>query len=136
MSLTAATAQSILESDFAPWVKALQLDILGIGPDGATLSMPVTPHVLRIGDILSGQALSALADTGMVFACAGALGTWRPVATTNLEVQFLRPGSGTSIHCDARVTRRGTALIFARAEMTARPSDKLVATATANFYLP
>ncbi|MDQ2095472.1 PaaI family thioesterase [Rhodalgimonas zhirmunskyi] len=117
-------------------MQALDLTVEEIGPDGATLTMPITPALCREGDILSGQSLAALADTAMVIACTGAMGAVRPVATTNLDLQFLRPGVGAAIRCTARVTRMGKALIFTRATMTDLPSGKDVATATATFFQP
>ena len=71
----------------------------------------------------------------MVFACAGLFGEMKPVATTNLEVQFLRAGLGETIICDAEIVKPGRNLIFTRATMRAAPSGKDIATATATFYL-
>lgn len=136
MALTPAEAQQILEENFAPWVKALDLTITEITRDGATLTMPITDDLARVGGIISGQALAAMADTAMVFATFGHLQEPRPVATTNLDTQFLRPGTGDTIRCDAEIVRAGKALIFTRATMTALPSDKVVATATATFFVP
>jgi uncharacterized protein (TIGR00369 family) len=135
MSLTPEDAQAIFDQDFAPWVRALDLTITAISPTGATLQMPITPDLTRMGDVLSGQALAALADTAMVFACAGLFGAMKPVATTNLEVQFLRPGLGEAIICDAEIVKPGRNLIFTRARLRAAPSGKDIATATATFYL-
>ncbi|GAA6165988.1 PaaI family thioesterase [Pelagimonas sp. KU-00592-HH] len=136
MALTPADAQRFLEENFAPWVKALDLTITDITRDGATLTMPITDDLARVGGIISGQALAAMADTAMVFATFGHLQEPRPVATTNLDTQFLRPGTGDTIRCDAEIVRAGKALIFTRATMTALPSDKVVATATATFFVP
>jgi len=136
MTLTPATAQTFLEENFADWVRALDLTITDIGPDGATLRMPITQQLARVGGILSGQALAAMADTSMVFACAGHMGAFKPVATTNLDTVFLRPGTGDTVRCEAEIVRAGKALIFARATMIAEPSEKPVATATATFFVP
>ena len=136
MPLTPTDAQRILDDNFAPWVKALNLTITDIDTDGATLTMPITPDLARVGGIISGQALAAMADTAMVFAAMGHLQEPRPVATTNLDTVFLRPGVGDEICCNAEIVRAGKALIFARATMTALPSGKDVATATATFYVP
>ncbi len=134
-NLTPKTAQDFFEANFAPWVRALGLRLSHIGPTGATMSMNITPELTRMGDILSGQALAAMADTTMVFACFGLFDAMKPVATTNLETQFLRPGMGDSIRCEAHIVKPGRNLIFTRADMFAEPSGKLVATATATFYL-
>ncbi|WP_270729361.1 PaaI family thioesterase [Shimia sp. Alg240-R146] len=136
MPLTPDDAQTLLAKGFAPWVQALDLTITDISPTGATLTMPITDALARFGGIISGQALAAMADTAMVFACFGHLDAFTPVATTNLDTQFLRPGTGDLIRCDAEIVRAGKALIFARATMVALPSDKAVATATATFFVP
>ncbi|SPF81904.1 PaaI family thioesterase [Pseudoprimorskyibacter insulae] len=129
-------ANAALEDNFASWVKALRPKVTEIGPDAAVLEIPITEDIARVGGIVSGQALSALADTAMVFACAGHLGEFTPVATTNLETRFLRPGTGDTIRCTARVIRGGKALIFAEATLTALPADKPVAQASATFFKP
>jgi uncharacterized protein (TIGR00369 family) len=98
--------------------------------------MPITPALARVGGIVSGQALSALADTAMVIASAGHFGKFVPVATTNLDIQFLRPGTGDRVVCAAEVVRAGRALVFARATLMAEPAGKPIATATATFYVP
>ncbi len=135
-ALTPAEAQIFLQDNFAPWIHALNLTVTKISAQGATLTMPITPDLARIGGIICGQALAAMADTAMVIATSGHFGRLHPVATTNLDTQFLRPGTGDSITCDAEIIRAGKSLIFTRATMTAQPSDKPVATATATFFVP
>ncbi len=136
MPLTPAEAQQIFDDNFAPWVRALGLTFTETDASGrCTAEMPVTQDLTRMGDVLSGQALAAMADTVMVFACASLFGEMRPVATTNLEVQFLRAGLGERIVCDAAITKPGRNLLFCRAVMRAEPSGKDVATASATFYL-
>jgi len=136
MTLSTAEAQDFLEQGFAPWVKALDLTVDAISADQAVLSMPITDQLARMGGIISGQALAAMADTSMAIACLGHFGEMRPIATTNLDTQFLRPGTGERIRCDARIVRAGKALIFCQASMVALPDEKQVATATATFYCP
>ena len=130
------TANGWLAEYFADWVRALEPRVDSVGCSGVVLSMPVTPAIARVGGIVSGQALAALADTTMVIACARHLRGFRPVATTNLDLQFLRPASGERVSCAATITRAGKALIFTRAVLTAEPSGKEVATATATFSVP
>lgn len=129
-------ANGWLEDYFADWVRALGIHVERMACTGAILTIPVTPEIARVGGIVSGQALATLADTAMVIACAGHFREFRPVATTNLDVQFLRPASGESIECTATIVRAGKSMIFARAVLTAEPSGKEVATATATFAVP
>ncbi|WP_425100944.1 PaaI family thioesterase [Tropicibacter sp. S64] len=134
--LDCAAAQALLEENFADWVQALQPRITAIGPGGATLEIPITPAIARVGGIVCGQALATLADTSMVFACAGHFGDFKLVATTNLETRFLSAARGEAVRCEARVIRAGRALIFAEARLTAQPDGKAVAAASATFFLP
>ena len=132
--MTPDIAEKILEENFADWVKALDLSVLEISPENALIRMPLGDHLARVGGIVSGQALAALADTSMVLATIAHAGIFKPFATTDLHTQFLRPGVGTAILCKAEVVKAGRALVFARAEMTEEDSGKAIATATATFY--
>lgn len=126
-------AQAFLDENFAPWVLSLRPQVVSIGSDSATLDIPITPDIARAGNIVSGQTLATLADTAMVIACGAAAGEMMPVGTVTLDTQFLRPASGDRIVAVAEVTRMGRAMIFARATLTALPSGKAVAFATATF---
>lgn len=134
--MTPEIAQKLLTENFADWVRALDLTVTAIDAEHALLRMPLGEHVARVGGIVSGQALAALADTAMVFAAIGHSGAFKPFATTDLHVQFLRPGTGAAILCRAHVIRAGRALVFARCDMTEEDSGKPVAAATATFYAP
>lgn len=134
--MTTQELQDFLDQNFAQWVRALDLTVTQADPTGVTLSMPITDALARVGGIVSGQALAALADTSMVLAAIAHTGQLRPIATTDLHTQFLRPGVGTAISCHAHVVRAGKSLIFARADMTSVDTGKPVATASASFYVP
>ena len=131
--MTPATAQKFLLDNFAPWVLALDPTVTHIDPDKTTLEIPITDALNRTGGIVSGQALTALADTAMVLACGGHLGEMVPVGTVTLDTQFLRPASGEVIRAEAEVTRAGRSMIFTRCTLFAEPSGKPVAIATATF---
>ncbi|EBA09081.1 Phenylacetic acid degradation-related protein [Sagittula stellata E-37] len=103
---------------------------------GAVLEIPVTAEIARVGGIVCGQALSTLAETAMVFACAGHLGEFVPVATTNLETRLLSAARGDAIRCTARVVKGGRALLFAEAVLVSLPDEKEVARASATFFKP
>ena len=132
--MTPQDAQKILDENFADWVRALEPRVLEFEPSHALVHMPLGPHLARVGGIVSGQALAALADTSMVLAAIAHAGEMKLFATTDLHTQFMRPGRGSAILCRAEVVRAGRALIFARAEMHESDSGKIVATATATFF--
>jgi len=136
MIVTPDIAQTFLTENFAQWVLALDLTVTEVDTDHTVIRMPLGGHLARVGGIVSGQALAALADTSMVLAAIAHTGEVKPFATTDLHTQFLRPGVGTAILCRAEVVRAGRALVFARADMTEEGSGKIVATATATFFAP
>lgn len=134
--MTPDSAQKLLEENFAEWVLALDLTVTEIDREHALIRMPLADRLARVGGIVSGQALAALADTSMVLAAIAHAETFKPFATTDLHTQFLRPGVGTAIICHASVIRAGRALVFARADMTEEDSGKMIATSTATFFAP
>ncbi|WP_417677421.1 PaaI family thioesterase [Pseudodonghicola sp.] len=132
--MTPDIAQKIFAENFADWVQALDLKVIEVGSDHVLIRMPLGDHLARVGGIVSGQALAALADTTMALAIIAHFPEPRPFATTDLHTQFLRPGVGTAILCRAEVVRAGKSLVFTRAEMREETSGKPVATATATFF--
>lgn len=133
--LDPATAQRLLEENFAPWVQGLHPSITSISPEAAVLEIPIGPDIARVGGIVCGQALATLADTAMVFACAGKLGAFKPVATTSLETRFLSAAHGKAVRCTARVIKAGRSLLFAEALLIRLPDETPVAAASATFFL-
>lgn len=134
--MTPDDLQQVLAEMFAPWVQDLGLTVTEATGDHVLTRMALTDRLARVGGIVSGQALAAMADTSMILALAAHRGGFVPAATTNLDVQFLRPGAGPAILCRAAIVRAGRSLAFARAEMSAEDSGKPVATATATLALP
>jgi uncharacterized protein (TIGR00369 family) len=132
--MTPEQIQTILDDNFAPWVKALEIGVLETSPEACLFRMPLGDHIARVGGIVSGQALAALADTCMVLAAIAQAGELRLYATTNLDTQFLRPGAGRAVLCRAIPVRAGKSLVFMRAEMSDEDTDKAIATANATLY--
>ena len=136
VSMTAQTAQSLLTDHFATWVLDLNLSVVAIDDAHVLTRMPITHRLERVGGIVSGQALAAMADTSMILALAGYVGDFVPAATADLHTQFLRPGTGSAILCRAEIVRAGKMLAFARAVLTAEDGGKEVALASATLALP
>ena len=134
--LTIQFAQEFLDKNFAPWITDLEPKLIDCNNGVARIDVPISPHIERVGQMVCGQAMSALADTTMVFACFSHMQKLMPVATTTLDIQFLRPASGVTLSCIATVERAGKALFFLSADLLTFPDDKIVAKSTATFYLP
>ena len=134
--LTTQDIEQILTDAFADWVRDLQMEVISVGPDHCEIKIPLTDRIARHGGIVSGQALATLADTCSVLAGMASKGEFTPFATTDLHMQFLRPGSGSAVTCRSEITRAGRALTFVRSTMTAVDSGKPVATATVTLMAP
>lgn len=128
-----AEADRWIAENFSDWVRALEPRVEAMACTGVILSMPVTPAIRGPGGAVAGPALAGLAETAMVIACARHFREFRPVETITLDLQYLRPAIGTRITCTAALLRPGRSHIFTRAVLTADPSGKDVAAATATF---
>src|SRR3954463_12971104 len=105
-----AAAQAILAENFAAWVLDLGLKVESVGSGTATLRMPYSERLVRIGGTLSGQALMSAADTAMVIAISSSFGAFRPVTTVSQNITFMRPVSQQDVLVEARVIRLGKTL--------------------------
>jgi len=127
------TAEGWIAEHFAPWLQGLAPEVEAMACTGARLRLPVTPALLTPEGTIARQALATLADLAMVLACAGHYREYRPVIATNLDLQYLQPAKGEAITCTATLLRPGKGVLFTRAMLTAEPSGREVAAATATF---
>ena len=134
--LTKTDLAAILTDAFAPWVRDLNLSVENIGSDGITMRLPADASLLRIGGIVSGQAMTAMADTTMVLALAVHFGGFRPVATVDIAMSFMRAVKSSDVLCEARVRRAGRSLAFVHAELRAADDIEIAAVANGTFAVP
>ena len=136
MALTTDEAAKLLAAHFAPWVQDLGLVFERIGPDGVTLRMPHSERLCRMGGLVSGQALMALADTCMVFTVAAAVGGFREMATASQNTSFFAPAIGKDVLAEGRALKTGRLLVFGEVAMRLAGEERLVAHATSTYALP
>ena len=134
--LTKTKLATILADAFAPWVQDLNLSVEHIGSDGITMRLPADARLSRIGGIVSGQAMAAMADTTMVLALAAHFGGFRPVATVDIAMSFMRAVKSSDVLCEARVRRAGRSLAFVHAELRAADDSQIAAVANGTFAIP
>ncbi|HWV40353.1 hotdog domain-containing protein [Pseudorhodoplanes sp.] len=80
---------------------------------GAVLRLPFTRKLCADGKTVSPQAVMALADAAMIFACAAAWNGYRPMNAVDQTAHFL--GSAQfDLLADARIIRAGTMTCFGR----------------------
>ena len=127
---------AILADVFAPWVQDLNMTIEGVEADAITTRMAASARLSRIGGIVSGQAMTAMADTTMVLALAAHFGGFRPVATVDIAMSFMRAIKSSDVLCEARVRRAGRSLAFVHAELRAADDTQLAAVANGTFAIP
>jgi uncharacterized protein (TIGR00369 family) len=134
-NLSAAAANAILAENFAPWVMALGITAEATCPDAATLRIPFSDQLCRVGGILCGQALLTGADTAMVIALAAASGGFKPCTTVDLTINYMRPITKSDALLDAQVRRLGKTLAFCTCEVREAGSDKLAAFSTGTYAM-
>ena len=95
MTMDTATLQAALTEYFAPWVQALELEVLACDADKVTVRLPQQAQLARVGGMVCGQAMVAAADTCMVLALMNHLKGFRPMTTVQLNTSFLKHSGPT-----------------------------------------
>ena len=133
--VTTEQLQQALADLFAPWVQALNLRVEGFGPAEATLRLPQSDQLSRVGGMLCGQAMMAAADTAMVLALIRHFGHFRPCSTVQLSSTFLKPLSGQDALITARVLRAGKSMAFGEIDIRGAEDGKSVFRASTTYAL-
>jgi uncharacterized protein (TIGR00369 family) len=134
-TLSTAQADAILAENFAPWVLATGIKADAAGEDAATLRIPFSEQLCRVGGIMCGQALLTGADTAMVIALAATSGGFKPCTTVDLTINYMRPIAKADAVLEAKVMRLGKTLAFCTCEMREAGSDKPAAFATGTYAI-
>lgn len=135
--MDAPSLQAALDGIAADFTKRLGLRVTAVLPDGATLVLPVAPHLVHGGGVVCGQSLLAAADTAMLVAMIAVLGGFRPMTTVQLGFTFLRPvpADAAEIILDARVLRSGKTLSYGAIDFRLGGEPKLIGQATTSYSL-
>ncbi len=135
--LTPERLSELHDEVFAPWVKALRLQVRQVGPDVSVFLLPANAALTRKGGpgggVICGQAVSAAADTASVLALCGVNGALRPCTTVDLTAHFMRPMSEGDTEIHVTVLSNGRRMAVTRAEFRAAGSAKVAATVTCAF---
>jgi acyl-coenzyme A thioesterase PaaI-like protein len=116
---------------FAPWVKALNLEELTVGPGWASAVLPQQTHLQWASGATCGQALMAAIDT--VAAMAMMTSERQARGTASQHTQFLRPAFGEDMLVRTEVLRFGGTIAYAESRVTFIGSGDLVAHSTCEF---
>lgn len=133
--LTSDEAARILRENFAPWVQDLNISFDNIEEGLAILRVPPSEHLYRVGGTVCGQAIMALADTAMVFAIAAYSGDLVPMTTVNQTSSFLRPAADADLIAEARIIKRGRAILYGEVNLHTGLPEKSIAHVTSTYML-
>lgn len=133
--LSLADAQAILTENFPPWIRDLRLRFESLEPGHVVLRLPNNPKLARLGGILCGQAVMAVADTAMVFAVSSALQKFTDMATVTQTTSFFRAVADVDVLCETRLLRLGRSLAFGEAVFRSVERDDPFAQASLTYAL-
>jgi len=117
------------------FVHDLGLTILAATPGRVRFELKVAERLVHAGGVLSGQAIMACMDTGMVFVMASLRdGDMPPFTTVQLHTIFERavPGDVGVVAFDAWATKPGRSLVFGQIDLLL-PGGRRAATATTTY---
>lgn len=134
-AVTLDMLEQALTDWFAPWVQALGLRVESFSDGEATLRLPHSEQLSRVGGTVCGQALMSAADTAMVLAIVSKLGNQRPMTTVQLNTSFLKPLSGQDALVTARVIRAGRSLAFGEIDIRGASDGQSVCRASTTYAL-
>jgi acyl-coenzyme A thioesterase PaaI-like protein len=129
--VTAENLSATFEAIFAPWVKAMGLVDLQVGPGTASARLPQNKDLQWANGAICGQALMSAIDT--VASLASGTGDRARRGTASQRTQFLRPAAGEDLLVVARVLQSGSTITYLETHVTLAVSGKLVAHATLEF---
>ena len=117
-----------------PLFAFLGVEVEEIGPDRAVLRLSVEPQLIQGAGMAAGGVLATLLDETMAHAVLAGNRPGDLTTTVDMNVSYLRPvNKGASLVCEARVTKRGSRVVFS--EGVLRSDGFEAARATATFLI-
>jgi len=95
----------------------LKPEVVNLTDGAAELHYKVRAEFTIPGDVVQGGIVAAMLDQTMAFAAKGQL------STASLNIDIMRPVKGPKLRVTGRVTRKGSRIVFAEAEMTDSDDD-------------
>lgn len=108
------------------------ITVTAIGDGKAQGVLEVSPTSLNPHGTVHGGCLYTLADTVAGSAVAASCGG--PCVTVSGTLEFLRPATGATVHCEASAKKLGSTICTMQVELTDQ-NHKVVATGTFIFML-
>lgn len=121
-------------SEQHPFAALLGIDVLDIGHGSARLLLPDNASHTRLGGIVAGPMLMALADLALYAAIVGATGNTHAV-TVSLSINFMRGAPPGGIVANANILKTGR-LISGEVQLCPEGNDNIVAHAISTWTAP
>jgi uncharacterized protein (TIGR00369 family) len=101
--------------------------------DEVVLELPVAPHVVNTNGGLQGGLLATLVDAAAGGLAMRQLAPGESVATSDLNLRYLRPVLAGAAHATARIVHCGKRSMVIQVDIRAMPAGDLAAVATVSF---
>jgi uncharacterized protein (TIGR00369 family) len=86
--------------------------------DGVTLECAIRRNLLNSAGALHGGVSASLADAAVGVALHRHLGSYRPITTVEMKINFFRPVSEGRVFARSRLVRVGSTLCVGRVDLT------------------
>ena len=100
-----------------PFNKLLGVRIVRRHPDGVTIECKLREELLNVAGVVHGGVLASMADTAMGIGLHNNFGGRRPITTTELKINYLRPVKHGKAVARAHVLRVGKNLCVGRVDV-------------------
>jgi uncharacterized protein (TIGR00369 family) len=100
-----------------PFNKLVGIRVVSRHPDGVTIACPMTHQLRNSAGVMHGGIIATLADVAVGVALASHFGGRRPITTTEMKINFLRPVQEGKLVARSHLLRIGKRLCVARVDM-------------------
>jgi len=117
-----------------PFNKVLGIRVLRTHADGVTIDCRLREELKNLAGVMHGGVFAAVADAAVGIALANHFGGRRPMTTTDLKVNYLRPIGEGKLTARSHLVRVGKKLCVGRVDMF-DPKRELAAVAIVTYML-
>ena len=100
-----------------PFNKLVGIRIVHRHSDGVTIACPMSDHLRNSAGVMHGGVLATVADAAVGIGLASHFGGGRPITTTEMKINFLRPIQDGKIVARSHLLRIGKRLCVGRVDM-------------------
>lgn len=121
----------------APIAELLSARIEKLDADGglAQLSFIADERFIHGGGVVQGGILGSMMDMAMAAVILAGLSDGWSIATTNLNIEFLRPAKAGSYVATASVVRKGRSVFFTRADLLGADGKQCASAGATNVLI-